>query len=807
MNDNDKTKRQLVEELEVLRKRLDDLEAPQESGEQDPGSQNRWMRYRLIAENASDLIALTTFSMNPTYTYVSPSHKTVMGYDPEDLIGKPGFNFIHPEDKTRFLPLLTKYLSLKIKNILSPEERTLSETLEYRVRDKSGNWHYIESNVNIMHDELLFISRDISTQKQAVESIKHAYAELMQIFNTTVEGVRVIDRDYNVLLVNETFSKLSGLSEEKMTGKKCHEVFTCHLCHTPECPLTRIMNGEMRVECDAEIERKDGTRVPCAVFANPFRGSGSETIGIVENLRNITERKKSESELRETKEFLERVIENSKDGILIVDDKGSILSCNNALEQMSGFDKEEMRGNHASMLTINNREMRKRILEKTGELFEKGFSTYEATFKSKKGHYIETECISSMIANESGTYIAGVSIIRDITERKKMEQRLLQSEKLKSLEELAGGVAHNFNNILAAILGRAQLLMMNIKTPPGIQERRKTVLDLKKSLAIIEEAALDGANTVRRIQDFSRRKDDGRSIMPVNMNNIIEQSLKFTQGRWKDEAESKDIKITIKKKSTTLPAIAGNASELIELFANLINNAIDALPEGGTVAIKSFVKNKQVAITVEDTGTGIPQTVRGRIFDPFFTTKGVQSTGLGLSASYGIVKSHGGTITVESREGEGTTFTIKFPISGQVIAEQNIKPFSKRHRRVRILVIEDEKDIRELIADILTMNKFEVEVAANGREGVRLFKKKEFDLVFTDLGMSGMSGWQVAKEIKKINDKTPVALITGWQIKSDAAELKAKGVDLMINKPFKVEQVLRLVQEGMEIKDRDRTKS
>jgi signal transduction histidine kinase/ActR/RegA family two-component response regulator len=450
--------------------------------------------------------------------------------------------------------------------------------------------------------------------------------------------------------------------------------------------------------------------------------------------------------------------------------------------------------------------MRKRILEKTGELFEKGFSTYEATFKSKKGHYIETECISSMIVNEAGTYIAGVSIIRDITERKRMEQRLLQSEKLKSLEELAGGVAHNFNNILAAILGRAQLLMMNIKTPPGIQERRSTALDLKKSLEIIEEAALDGANTVRRIQDFSRKKDDERSLMPVNMNDIIEQSLKFTQGKWKDEAESKDIKITIKQKSTTLPAIAGNASELIELFANLINNAIDAMPQGGSIAINSFAKNKQVTVTVGDTGIGIPQTVRDRIFDPFFTTKGVQSTGLGLSASYGIVKSHGGTISVESKKGKGTTFTIKLPISKQAVAEQKIKPLLKRHRKVRILVIDDEKDIRELIADILTMNRFEVEVASNGREGISLFKKKKFDLVFTDLGMPGMSGWQVAKEIKKINDKIPVALITGWQIKAEGAELKAKGVDLIINKPFKVEQVLLLVQEGMEIKDMHHTK-
>ena len=802
MNDNEKTKDQLIKELQELRKRIGYPEAWEHSSEHAAESPNKWMRYRLIAENASDLIALTTFSMNPTYTYVSPSHKAVMGYDPEELIGKPGFHFIHPEDKKRFLPLLTKYLGLRIKNILSSEERTLSETIEYRVRDKSGNWHFMESKVNVMHDELLFISRDVTSQKKAVESIKHAYAELMQIFNTTVEGVRVIDRDCNVLLVNETFARLSGMSEEKMAGRKCYEVMICHLCHTPDCPLARIMQGEMRVECDAEIVRGDGTHVPCALFAQPFRGSGREPIGIVETLRDITERKKSERELKETKEFLERVIENSKDGILIVDDKGCMLSCNNALEQMSGFRKEEMLGNHASMLTIKDRAMRKRILEKTGELFEKGFATYEATFKSKDGHYIEAECISSMIKNEEGSYIAGVSIIRDITERKRMEQRLLQSEKLKSLEELAGGVAHNFNNILAAILGRAQLLMMDIQTPQGMPERRKTAVDLRKSLEVIEEAALDGASTVKRIQDFSRKRGDESSIMTVDLNGIIEQSLEITRGRWKDEAESKDIKITIERDGAALPSVEGTVSELIELFAHLINNAIDAMPRGGTIAIKSCADSKEVTVTIEDTGTGIPPTVRDRIFDPFFTTKGVQSTGLGLSASYGIVKSHGGTIGVESREGEGTTFTVKLPVSGKKGAEEKRKPALKKHLKVRILVIEDEKEIRELLTDILTMNQFEVDVASNGSEGVTLFKEKKFDLVFTDLGMPGMSGWQVAQEIKKIDNRTPVALITGWQVKAGAEEMKEKGVDLMINKPFQIDQVLRLVQEGMELKDK-----
>jgi PAS domain S-box-containing protein len=674
MNDRDKSKEELISELSELRKRIQGLETVPDSSTSAGKSGPQWERYRLISENTSDLIAVTTFEMNPVFTYASPSHERVVGYAPEELIGRSGFDFIHPEDKKKFLPLLKNYLGLKEKNLITGREYEMSEVIEYRIKNKSGSWHYLESTINIMNDELLFISRDVSEQKKTVESIKLAYAELMQIFNTTVEGVRVIDKEYNVLLVNETFSKLSGVSGEKMTGKKCHEVFNSHLCHSLQCPLTKILNGEVRVECDTEVERKDGICIPCAVTATPFRGSDGNPIGIVE-------------------------------------------------------------------------------------------------------------------------------YVRDIAERKRMEEQLIQSEKLKSLEGLAGGVAHNFNNMLAAILGRAQLLIMNVQTPPGIEERRKGVLDLRKSLEVIEDAALEGAHTVRRIQDFSRKRTDTKSLEPVNLNDVIESSLDLTKVRWKDEAQSKDIKIVIEKQFSQMPAIAGNTSELIELFTNLINNAIDAMPQGGDITIKSFTTNGQVNITVEDTGIGIPEAIRDRIFDPFFTTKGVQSTGLGLSAAYGIIKRHKGAIAVEGTQGEGTAFTMTFPVCEEAVEKQPVKPNKKKHEKVRILVIEDEKDIQDLIVDILQMNNFEVEVTSSGSQGIKLFQEKSFDLVFTDLGMPGMSGWQVAKEIKKINDKTPVALITGWQIQLKNAEMRDKGVDLCINKPFKVEQLLQLVQEGMEVKD------
>jgi signal transduction histidine kinase/CheY-like chemotaxis protein len=390
---------------------------------------------------------------------------------------------------------------------------------------------------------------------------------------------------------------------------------------------------------------------------------------------------------------------------------------------------------------------------------------------------------------------------RDVSHMRDLEQKIQQQVKLESLALFSAGVAHNFNNMLAAILGRAQLLLMNVQTPPGITERRKGVLDLRKSLEVIEEAALEGAHTVRRIQNFSRKKTDDKSLSPVDLNDVIESSLDLTKVRWKDESQSKDIKITIAKQFSRMPSISGNASEMIELFTNLFNNAIDAMPQGGEITIKSFTKNGQVNITIQDTGIGIPEAIRDRIFDPFFTTKGVQSTGLGLSAAYGIIKRHKGTIVVEGVPGEGTSFAMTFPVCEEAIEEQQIKPKGKTHEKVRILVIEDEKDIRDLIVDILQMNGLEVEIASSGSQGIKLFQEKQFDLVFTDLGMPGMSGWQVAKEIKMIDKKTPVALITGWQIQLKDAEMKEKGVDLYINKPFKVDQLLQLVQEGMEVKD------
>jgi signal transduction histidine kinase len=315
-----------------------------------------------------------------------------------------------------------------------------------------------------------------------------------------------------------------------------------------------------------------------------------------------------------------------------------------------------------------------------------------------------------------------------------VEHKLLQSEKLKSLGELAGGVAHDFNNVLAAILGRAQLLKMIFEPPPGKEERRKSMIELKENLDIIEQASRDGAETVRRIQEFARRRGDDKNFGTVDLNEIIDNALDFTKMKWKDDAESKGIKITIQKELSILPTTSGSASELREVFTNLINNSIDAMPQGGSIKMKTFKEDSHISIKVEDTGVGIPKTMRDRVFDPFFTTKGVQSSGLGLSVSYGIINRHRGTISADSIEGKGTTFTIKLPISEKVIETEQVKPIPEEQRKAKILVIEDEENVRDILSAILIEGGHQVETAIDGSQGIEMFEKKEFDLVFSDLG-------------------------------------------------------------------------
>lgn len=364
------------------------------------------------------------------------------------------------------------------------------------------------------------------------------------------------------------------------------------------------------------------------------------------------------------------------------------------------------------------------------------------------------------------------------------QQQLVQSERLRALGEMAGGVAHDFNNILGAILGRVQLLLLNDK----MEEK------FKYGLKLIEKSALDGAETVRRIQEFTR-VHKFTYLTKVDLNQVVEDALEMTQPKWKDEAQQKGVDIKIDKQLKDVKPVAGVASELTEVLSNMILNSVDAMPEGGTITLKTYRNQDSVYLEIQDSGSGMPDEVKRMAFEPFFTTKGKQGTGLGLSVAYGIISRHKGEITIDSREGKGTTFKIKLPLQ-EMSGELKETPAPRvLNRKMRILVVDDDENIQEILQDILSLDGHKVQSASSGEEALKLFKSSDFEVVITDLGMPGMSGWELAKEVKKSKSQIKVILITGWRAQLDTDKIKESGVDFILPKPFHIEQIKEVLYQ------------
>jgi CheY-like chemotaxis protein len=275
----------------------------------------------------------------------------------------------------------------------------------------------------------------------------------------------------------------------------------------------------------------------------------------------------------------------------------------------------------------------------------------------------------------------------------------------------------------------------------------------------------------------------------------------MTETRWKDEANLTGTTIEVTTAYGKISSVMGNISELREVLTNLIFNAIEAMPYGGTLSVKTEEIDGWICASVTDTGVGMTDDVKSKVFDPFFTTKGVKGTGLGLNVSYGIIRGHHGEITVQSQPGQGTTVSIKLPISSELRSVPQPTP-SPSVKAGHILVIDDDDLVRELLSELLRAAGHTVVLAGGGLEGIRLFQQGSFHLVLTDLGMPECSGWEVASAIKKIAPRTPIALITGWALTLDRTKLKDAGVDLVLNKPFQVVDVMALVAEGLELREK-----
>jgi signal transduction histidine kinase len=373
-------------------------------------------------------------------------------------------------------------------------------------------------------------------------------------------------------------------------------------------------------------------------------------------------------------------------------------------------------------------------------------------------------------AQSSATQLQGV-----VDDLKSTQAQLVRGETLRAMGQLSSGMAHHLNNLFAVILGRVELLMGKV------QEQ-----SVRRSLEIIQRTAQDGAEVVRRVQRFSRVQPVSDAVA-VDLNQLVHEVVELTRPRWQDEAQLRGSRIEVAVETGTVGAAAGEPAPLREVLMNMLLNAADSITQAGKVTLRTWTRDDRVYCSVSDTGSGMPVEVRRRALEPFFTTKGPKATGLGLSVAYGTVQRYGGTLTVESTEGQGTSVEVSLPTASATASFAKSSTGARNEPVVplRILVIDDELQVRATLAEMLEEQGHSVTQAPGGREGLSYLGSNPelVDVVISDLGMPDMNGWDVAKGIQGRWPQLPVGLITGWGETEITREERSR-VNFVITKPF-----------------------
>jgi PAS domain S-box-containing protein len=480
-------------------------------------------------------------------------------------------------------------------------------------------------------------------------------------------------------------------------------------------------------------------------------------------------------------DLLRTIVESLPGGVCALDLDGAVLFANSGARRLLGRADGELRG-----AVLHDLAQPAGIAPLPGPTF--GVTPDQPTARNDDCIFRRGDGSTFVVAYTARALVrdgelAGVLLsFQDITARKRAQV----DERLRSLGELAAGIAHDFNNLLAVIIGRCDVVAR-------IADRIDAEPAFAPHVNVMRQAARDGAETVRRLQLFSglgREPLDG--VMDVA--EIVRDTVEFTRPRWKDAAQQSGIDVRIGQEVEPLPPLQGAPADLREVLVNLVFNAVDAMPEGGTIRIACGRWGDRLRITVTDTGVGMPDAVRQRIFEPFFTTKGANGAGLGLAMAYGIVSRMGGTIDVESAPGRGSTFTIVLPFvpAGTVGAETGEPDLPP----LRMLVVDDEPDVLETARLLLEGDGHEVVTARNGAEALaRLAASVQdqtpFDAVLTDLGMPGMTGMQLIGAIRAAGWTVPCLLVTGWGTTLVLDEVIAAGGQGLLAKPYDAAELRR----------------
>jgi len=476
-----------------------------------------------------------------------------------------------------------------------------------------------------------------------------------------------------------------------------------------------------------------------------------------------------ENEARELADVVRRIGE----GVVVADGDDRIVFANRAFHEMIGA-SDSLVGIRWTDFLAGAQD----VATLTAQMRAPSFQG-EVLLLTRAGDPRPVLATLSAAERHDGGGIQRIGVFRDISREHELRFRVIREQKFRTLGSLAAGVAHNINNRLTPVLGWTEMLQERLGADEAIARD-----ELKHALTVIHQGASDSVETVRRLQEYSR---PARVKGPeaVQLRDVLEQLLALTRPQWDNEAARRGIRYEIDLKADPTPAVLAVASEVREALLNILENALTAMPQGGRLSLHVRGEDDRAVVSISDTGKGMSAEVQRLAFEPFFTTRSTEGgTGLGLSLAQEIVQRYRGTIALSSGEGAGTTFTLSFP---SITAEAARTPaFLPTLEPLRILAVEDEPDVLDVLRAMLTGAGHTVVTAASGREALDLFEREAVDLVITDLGMPGMTGLALAKELKR-RRAVPVLLLTGWADELDAAT--APSVDLVVAKPFTRERL------------------
>jgi len=463
-----------------------------------------------------------------------------------------------------------------------------------------------------------------------------------------------------------------------------------------------------------------------------------------------------------------------------------ITNANFAFEQMTGFRRSEQ----PSFIDLFGGGDDGKIVSKAlSSVQNPTDDVFELQMYRKDGDKFWVELKTHPLRDQTGKVHYNAFSIKDITREKQSQRTAIQQENLRSLGQMASGIAHDFNNLLAPILGFSELLL---NMPNGGRDDKKLISFLEK----IKVAAQDGAAVVGRLREFYCNQDSSDEInSDIDLQKLAQQVKDLTQHRWKSQAEARGAHIEFRSTVESNRFIHGNEPELRQALSNLVINAADAIEGDGIISLSIDDDGNDVRITIEDTGCGMPEKIRAKCLDPFYSTKGKLGTGLGLSIVAGIVKHHNGDIKIESVEGTGSTINIRLPAVDASPAKASPKHPKKSSNSLRIMLVDDEAVLLEVLSELLGSGGHKVMNFETGEAALEAFRKDTFDLVITDRAMPNMSGDQLAKELKAINPCIPIIMATGFGDMMAEDDENSNNVDLVLAKPVPLDVLNQKLSE------------